>query len=54
MITEPKQTSDKKVKIQVVKEVPVQEIREVYNKQDGITYQLLTIEEALTELLNRK
>lgn len=57
MLTEPrdnKELATKKVKIQIVKEIPMQELREYYDKQTGYYIQFVTIEEFLTELANKK
>ena len=40
-----------KEKIVVVKELPLRPVRE-YNDEDGTLIKLITIEEALTEMLN--
>ena len=45
---------DKKFKevIRVVKELPVQAVREAHDEKEDVTIRFITIEEALTLLLN--
>ena len=43
--------ADKEIKLTVVKELPVQSLREV--EAEGKTYECLTVEEALTEILEK-
>lgn len=55
MITEPKTNEEaKKRKIQVVRELPTQEIRTLENKETGEIIEFITTEEALALLLNKK
>lgn len=51
-VTQPVIVTPKKERIQVVKELPVQQIRE-YEDKDGTIIHFMTIEEALTEFMNQ-
>lgn len=48
---EPKKEEEQKTKIQVVKEFPMIPVRDFQDK-DGVMVHLITIEEALTEIMN--
>ncbi len=50
---ETKEKKEMKEKIVVVKELPVQNIKNIVNEEEGANYTLLTIEESLTEILER-
>jgi len=50
MAVEKKEMKEKTV---VVKELPVQNIKNIVNEEEGTNYTLITIEEALTEILER-
>ena len=42
-----------KEKTVVVKELPVQNVKNIANEEEGTNYTLITVEEALTEILER-
>jgi predicted transcriptional regulator len=50
MAVEKKEMKEKTV---VVKELPVQNVKELVNEEEGTKYTLITTEEALTEILER-
>lgn len=49
----PEQQTNENVRFKVVKEIPAQEIRE-HTMEDGTILNFVTIEEALTEFMNKE